>query len=190
MMMGEWLQAYGPMPTCFIVRNPVPVVLSHIKMIADPMCVWEQLRMLGQLEPVLGEYWSLFEKRPQSEAAAVATVWAAQHYVVLQQFSRHNDWSLFKYEDICRDPLGGISQVTRSLGLPFGLVDRLRVWATTLADDRRFHGVRRKTSAMVEGWRQSASPDLVKDVSDVCSKFEFPIYSEQELRGQSRGLRR
>jgi hypothetical protein len=186
MMMGEWMQRYGQMPVCFVARNPVAVVMSCQKMIHDPLGFWECLRGQPQLEPVLGDSWGLVQRRPTSPAAAIATVWAAQQRVIQKQLSNHSSWRLFKYEDVCSKPLQGILRVTQCLGLPFGLIDKLRVVATTFRNDGRFHGVRRKSSAMADSWRYTAPHELVREVANVCSEFEFPIYSEEEVAAQRR----
>jgi len=82
MMMGAWLQKFGSMPVCFVARHPIPVVMSCLKMIRDPYGFWQQFRIQTQLEAVLGASWEFVVTRPTSPAAAIATVWAAQHVVV------------------------------------------------------------------------------------------------------------
>lgn len=173
-----WIRARHPaIPLVYILRHPVPAVLSQLKMswpsgfdffLAQPELMADHLEphralMTAELDP--------FEAR--------LVHWCILNYVPLRQFAGGGLHVVF-YEDLCRRPREVLPDLFRYIGQEY------RPWILeTMAVPSRLS---RGQSAVVKGadpvesWRAEATPEQMRSTARILAQFGLDrLYGEEPL---------
>ncbi len=176
-MLG-WLRArYPAMPIVFLMRHPVPTVLSQLKMGWKP--AYHHFRgqpelMADFLEPFRGEM-----DAARDEFGARMTMWCLMNLAPLRQFSDGGMRVVF-YEDLCRRHAEVLPGLLAYIGVRHTNWVLSKVWQPSV--------MTKQTSAILQGgdpvdsWRRQTTPEQMKAAMAILARFGLDrIYGEEAL---------
>lgn len=182
MMNGEWFERLYRGRVALLVRHPVPLILSNIKMGEQNADFWlarlrEQNAMLEtycsdvDLDRILGPDPDVFAK--------FAVIYCVRYRVALGQRDRHPDWLLLRYEDFCENPVDRFRELYEALGLTFSDPIRESIRQSCSQDGSdSFFGTKRISKDMADSWRSKISAEDAATVRQVVEAFDFPDYRD------------
>lgn len=137
--------------------------------------------MADHLEP----YRSLIERFSKEENVESAAVLHGALNVVLWSNARSGIGTAVQYEDLCRDPMGGLKGLYDQLGLPYD--DCVREFHRAACfglpkgvDAYHPHSVSRNSLASAESWKCQLSSGEVLATRRIWESFEIPLYRDTQ----------
>ena len=182
MMNGEWFARRYGAKIAVLIRHPVPLILSNIKMGAHNADNW--LRKLRGQEGLMREYCADVDidavLGPKPDVfTKFAIVYCIRYRVVLAQLPRNPDWLNLRYEDFCHDPIGQFRDLFRGLELNFtSSVENLIRESCSTDGSEAFFGTKRMTKEMANRWRSKVAAADAAKVRRVLETFDFPDYRD------------
>jgi hypothetical protein len=152
----EWYLQHGPMALIFLIRHPVAITKSFLR--------------LGWWSGDQPEDWAEFGRR-------ILEQWAPTY----ERMQYHSPSLLVRYEDVCLTPLEETTRMYEFCG--FDMTSRIReqVGATTEDGDRsKTYGTKRDSQAMAYAWRDTVDPDLVAAMREVFAEHPISWYGDDE----------
>ena len=176
----EWIaQRYRP-KTCVIVRHPCAVALSEFRQgtpIDAPIpALLKQPRLMDEH---LAPYAAVLE-RARQPFEVYGAVWGARNRVVANAMSRHPEFIVVDYDEICADPAVRIQQLAQTLGLSWDDVASTFLGETStrfVAGAREIHRI---TKDQPGKWKRELTPEQLDQIRRFVEPFELPFYSSSE----------
>lgn len=174
-LMTEWLVKNFDTQVIFLMRHPCGFASSldalDWKLNANTLLQQQEL-MRDHLEP----FRDVLRHSKGDKWLTRGAVWAAVHMVFTRQRTNHPEWQLYRYEDICRNPLGEFNDITEKLQLDLGQKAMKKIANLSTKSDSDSGSTRRYSRAMPDVWKQRMSPAEIDAVMGMVNEFGLDYY--------------
>jgi len=175
-MAAEWLHARYKPEMLIIIRHPCAVVLSELGQGTPPEDSMRE--MLGQpelFEDHLNPYRSMMEKA-STPFEILGAMWGARHRVLANNLSRHAEWQVVFYKDLCANPVAEFQRLFRHFGLLWTKAMEQYVIERSTGHTSGLYSVRRNSVQQIDKWKQSMTSADVNAVRHYVEPFDLPFY--------------
>lgn len=175
-MMLPWLQAKLGAKIVFVIRHPIPVILSQMR---NP-AIWHAKNRISQyrkdnaLKRQLTKTASALLFTELEDVEALALSWCIENSIALEHCRQYNITTIF-YERLIDDGEPGWQRIIDSLQLPC-VPDKATIarpsqqtWGKKATDE---HVVARYAA-----WQEDVAPDISVRIQAILDKCEIDIYS-------------
>lgn len=175
MFLAEWVAAKYAAQVLIIMRHPCAFASSiqRLGWPADPADFLNQPRLM---QDWLAPHQALIEECRADALTRSAAFWSAAHVVMLGQASRHAEWKVCKYEDICLSPHERFAELCQWLGLAQTAHTRRILDRSTTTADTHAKSTRRRSAEMVDIWRKRLSAEQISRIMDTVRRFGIDAY--------------
>ena len=176
LMSLEWIaHRYDP-KILVLLRHPCPTTLSLMKLgISAEQEKQALLRQSNLFDDHLGPYLSIIENTKTS-IEKFAALWAARHRVVVNVLSRHQEWPVAYYEELCRDPVGRFHELFQQLGLDWMQQTEKYIINSSIRHVPGPFSTVRNSSQQVDNWKHEMTQPEIKSVRCIVEGFDLPYY--------------
>lgn len=172
-----WLLHRFPVKTILLMRHPLAVVASQLRLLGHDWIREEHPIVSKELAaeyPELAEY---AVRLPHLEEKLAAT-WCFDSLIPLQKWTYCRNALLVPYETLVRDPENELQRMEQHLGIQFpeATLQRIRYpSSTTMTDSNVIAG-----KDPLRTWESRLSPEEVQRILNVVGRFGIDIYSDED----------
>lgn len=171
----RWIMdRYDPI-VIVIVRNPIPTVMSALRIGVDPEAA--RASLLGRsalFEDHLAPYRAII-RDARGACATQAAIWAARHVVLADVLEGSQGPILVRYEDLCADPEAGFRTLFQAAGLAWTEASRDEIRKTTTEELPGPYATSRLSRRNAEAWRQTTAREDVRAIAKTVASFRHPF---------------
>jgi hypothetical protein len=181
MLCSEWYKQRYDANILFVIRHPIPVILSNLKMNGGRdglkwlTSVLSQEKLVNvHLEPYREK---ILEKLDEADpVTCFALNYGARYRIIANQIKNDSSLKILFYENACSDPIGTMESAYVYLKLPFSDQIKNKILQTTLKNDGKFFGSNRKSEMMKYAWKSSIDLETLKKIKTCIDIFDLPFY--------------
>ena len=174
-LMSSWVSEQFNAQILFIMRHPCGFA-SSLDTLGWPLGVNRLLNQKTLMRDHLEPFREVLVRARNDRWETLGAIWAGIHLVYARQKESQPDWYLYKYEDICLDPLEQFTSITQTLGLELRSQTLERIRALSSTDSTDPGSTRRNSKAMPDVWRQRMSAGEIAAVMGVVREFGLDYY--------------
>ena len=174
-LMTDWIADQFNAQVLFIMRHPCGFA-SSLEKLGWKLDTGNLLRQPQLVHEHLEAFVKILQDTRNDKWLNRGAFWAAIHTVIKTQMEQHQDWLVFRYEDICDDPLSQFTEMTQKLNLELNDGARKKIQALS-GSVRTGSGSTSRISTNMPGiWKQRMSPGEIDAVMGVVREFGLNYY--------------
>lgn len=174
-LMSAWLARQFDAQTLFIMRHPCGFA-SSLDALDWKLGVGSLLRQSALMQDYLEPFRDVLNRARDDKWLTRGAVWAGIHLVYTKQMETNPDWLLYKYEDICNDPVRVYAAMTQELGLELSRKASKKIQSLSATQSNDPGSTRRNSKTMPDIWQQRMSPGEIDAVMGVVAEFGLGSY--------------
>jgi len=174
-LMTEWIAKQFNAQVLCIMRHPCGFA-SSLDALDWKLNVGNLLRQKDLMREHLEPFRGVLIRARNDKWLTRGAIWAAVHKVFTGQLASHPEWHLYRYEDICDDPMGQFTSMMEKLGLESGKNTREKIHALSTSKRDDSGSTRRNSRTMPGIWKQRMSQGEIDAVMDIVKEFELDYY--------------
>lgn len=174
-LMSTWISEQFNAQILFIMRHPCGFA-SSLDALGWPVGVNRFLNQSALMHDHLEPFRGVLKRVRNDRWKTLGAIWAGIHLVYSRQMESKPDWYLYKYEDICLDPVGQFTSIAQNLGLELQERSLEKIRALSATDSTDPGSTRRKSKSMPDVWRQRMSTSQIDAVMGVVGDFGLDFY--------------
>lgn len=177
-LLTSWIAHHFNAKILIVMRHPCGFASSLAKL------DWQVrvdilLRQKSLMRDHLGRYEDVMRRATNDKWLNFGAFWAAIHRVLIEQMTDHPHWDLCKYEDLCQDPSGQFSDLTRKLGLELSGNAHSKMLLNSTRISKDPGSTRRESSLMPHIWKQRMTKGQIDAVKGIVSEFGIGEYRDE-----------
>jgi hypothetical protein len=180
---SEWLAETFSMIVIGLIRHPAAFVLSLKK--KNWGFPFSQLRQQPQLlDDHLSAYADSIRKPPESFIEQGALAWLCLNHVFTTYIQNHPDWHIWRYEDICLEPVSSFKEIYRQSGLRFTPRTEKTVQDYSSQHNpveyTQDHLIKRNSFTLRDFWRSELSREEILAIHRIVEPISYKYYSPED----------
>ncbi len=174
-LMSSWIAKQYDAQVLFIMRHPCGFA-SSLDALDWKLGVNCLLRQEALMQDHLEPYRALLQHASNDKWLTRGAIWGALHKVYSMQLPDNPDWLLYRYEDLCKEPVRMYTLIAGHLGLKLRHSATQQIHSLSTSDSNDPGSTRRNSTAMPAIWQQRMSAGEVDAVMGVVRDFELDYY--------------
>jgi hypothetical protein len=177
-LMSAWIATQFDAQILFVMRHPCGFA-SSLDSLGWKLNINSLLRQDALMQDHLEPYRDVLNRAKNDKWLIRGAVWASIHLVFTRQMRTRQDWLLFKYEDICNDPIGQYTLIAQQLGLELSKNTYKKIHSLSSAAGTGSGSTQRKSKTMPTIWKHRMSAGEIDAVTGIINEFELGYYQAQ-----------
>lgn len=174
-LMSAWVATQFNAQILLVMRHPCGFA-SSLDALDWKLGINRLLRQNSLMRDHLEPFRDVLNRARNDKWLTRGAIWASIHLVYTKQMKTHPDWHLYKYEDICNDPVEQFASIAQKLGLKLSHHAFSKIESLSTTDNTDPGSTQRNSKAMPDIWKQRMSPSEVDAVMGIVSEFGLNYY--------------
>jgi len=174
-LISAWIAKHFDAQILFVMRHPCGFA-SSLDALDWKLGLNSLLRQDTLMQDHLEPFRDVLYRAKNDKWLTRGAIWASIHLVFNTQMKTQPGWHLYKYEDICNDPVSLYTSIAQELDLELSSQTLEKIQSTSSTESADPGSTRRNSKTMPDIWRQRMSPGEIDAVMGIVSDFELDYY--------------